>query len=318
MNASPELDVSTTLANAISTTDARWNIIDSMEDGFYLLDRNRRIIYWNEAAKRITGFDVADVLGQRCADAILMHVDHDGCCLCEHNCPLAGTMQDGVPRQADVFLHHKEGHRVPVRVYGAPVRDCTGGIIGAFETFSDQSAALAQAERLRDLEQAAFIDVLTSVANRRFLDVSLESRLAEKTRHDWGFGVVLLDVDHFKRFNDEHGHEVGDHVLQMVARTLARNARPYDVVGRWGGEEFLIIASHSDLQQAYSVAERARVLIGASELNHQGQRLRVTVSAGVAVVRSGEDAVSLLRRADTALYASKNDGRNRVSLAEES
>lgn len=98
-----------------------WDVLDRMEDGVYLIDLDRRIRYWSQGAEQITGFSAEEVVGSSCADDVLCHVDEHGTHLCEEGCPLRAIMQDGQPRGAEVFLHHKAGHRVPVRVFGAAI-----------------------------------------------------------------------------------------------------------------------------------------------------------------------------------------------------
>jgi diguanylate cyclase (GGDEF)-like protein/PAS domain S-box-containing protein len=288
-------------------------LLEEMVDGVYFVDRQRRILYWNRGAERITGFTADEVRGRCCSDGILMHVDDQGRCLCTDICPLAAAMDDGSDRQAHVFLHHRDGHRVPVNVRVSAVRDQYGTILGGVEVFSDDTPRLAYLDRIRQLEQEAFVDELTGLANRRLLTQSLNAQFSEHHRHEGQFGVILLDVDHFKKFNDTHGHAVGDRVLQMVGKTLSHNVRPYDTACRWGGEEFLILVGHAGLDPVRQSAERVRSLIEASRLTTNGRELSVTVSAGGTVVRDGDDAESIVHRADELLYCSKRDGRNRVT-----
>jgi len=290
-------------------------LLDKVADGVYFVDRERRIRFWNHAAERLTGFTSAQVLGSSCADAILVHVDERGALLCRTSCPVVATMEDGEDRTADVFLRHREGHRVPVRVRTAAVRDRHGRIIGVVETFQDNSAQIADLERIRHLEQVASLDPLTGLANRRYLDNIFEARFAEVGRGVSAFGVILADIDWFKPINDTHGHDVGDRVLQMVARTLAHNCRPYDIVGRWGGEEFLVIAAHSAAEEVRDLAERLRALVAQSRLDHQGMSIGVTASFGATVARRDDSASILVQRADELLYRSKEEGRNRVTFS---
>lgn len=292
-----------------------WDMLDRLEDGVYILDQQRRIRYWSAGAERITGYAAAEVLGRSCADNLLQHVDAQGRCLCTHGCPLAAVMTDGQARSADVFLHHKDGHRVPVHIFAAAIRDWQGRIIGAFETFSDATESVAAVERIRALEAEAYLDALTGLPNRRYFENALASRFAELKREGLGFGLILADVDHFKRFNDAHGHKTGDKVLQMVAHTLAAACRTYDLVARWGGEEFVVLAGHGAAKTVESLAGRLRALVEHSMLEHAGAVLRVTISLGATVARDDDDAASIFARADGLLYESKTGGRNRVTFA---
>ena len=209
------------------------DIMENLHDGLYLTDRDRQITYWNPAAEAITGYRAEEVIGHSCADNILMHVDDQGRSLCKGLCPLAKTIQDGKTRQATVFLRHKEGHRVAVSVRVTPLTDGQGEIIGGIELFADASEQQAREDRLRKLEKLALLDSLTQLPNRRYLDAELESALNMYSRGGVAFGLLFMDIDHFKIFNDQHGHHLGDRVLKTTASTLSGAVRPFDTLGRW-------------------------------------------------------------------------------------
>jgi len=290
-------------------------ILEQMNEGVYLVDRRRTIAYWNEGARRISGFSAFETVGSRCFDNLLMHIDDAGASLCQGGCPLAKTMEDGVPREAEVYLHHKSGHRVPVLVRTAPIRDESGEIIGGAEVFGDNTGQSAMRDELVSLRQLALNDPLTEIGNRRYLDMVLAARHNEFKRYGWRFGVLMFDVDHFKSFNDRHGHDIGDRVLKMVSRTLASNVRSFDTVGRWGGEEFLMIIARIEEERLRSIAEKLRRLIEGSGLIVGNDTLRVTASIGGSVSRPNEGIEGLVKRADDLLYRSKAGGRNRSTIA---
>lgn len=289
-------------------------LLDSLYDGVYCVDRDFRIIFWNRGAERLTGYSREEVIGSRCSDNLLRHVDQQGHELCVLGCPLHATLQDGQAREAEVYLHHREGHRVPVSVRCTPIRDVSGEVFAALEIFSDASTLENLRQRLEELEHMAFVDPLTQIANRRFLDLTIDRRLQEMRRFSWPFGVILADVDHFKRFNDTWGHETGDKVLRMVAQTLAVNLRPFDVAGRWGGEEFLAVVANVDKDLLGTIAERSRILVKASFLPGPEGPLAVTVSLGATCAREEDTPETLFRRVDDLLYRSKQNGRDRVTL----
>ncbi len=290
------------------------SILEQLDEGVYFVDTERRITFWNGGAERISGYAADTVVGTKCSDNLLMHVDESGTSLCLEGCPLAATMLDAQCRRAQVFLHHRQGHRVPVEVRATPLKDHHGNIIGGIETFTDNSTKIAAIEHIRELESVAFIDELTGIANRRYTQTTLEARFAESSRYDWDFGVIMADVDHFKNFNDQHGHDVGDKVLQMVARTFSANLRPFDLVGRWGGEEFVLILPNVSEQDLGKIGESMRALIENCSLTVGSKVLKVTISAGAAVVLPDDRPDGLMKRADELLYKSKEAGRNRVSV----
>jgi diguanylate cyclase (GGDEF)-like protein/PAS domain S-box-containing protein len=290
------------------------SLIENISDGLYLVDQNRHIIYWNRVAEKITGFGSDEVMGRRCRDNILIHVDREGNNLCEGSCPIDATMLDGEYRDAEVYLHHKDGHRVPVWIRAAPLRDTDGNIIGGAELFTDLSGGNAITEKLQELERLSFLDNLTQLANRRYVEMELESRISERNRYGAVFGIVFMDIDHFKQVNDTHGHDAGDRVLRTVARTFLNTARPSDLMGRWGGEEFIGILRRVDDTGLRSAVERIRTLIEKSTIRENGMNLRVTVSIGATLARDSDTAGSILKRADDLLYQSKQNGRNRCTI----
>jgi len=187
-------------------------------------------------------------------------------------------------------------------------------IIGSVQVFSDDTQRVQMLDRLREMEQAALIDGLTGLPNRRYFDRAINASMEAYARHDEEFGVLLIDVDHFKQFNDTYGHAVGDKVLQLIARTLMHNCRAYDTPVRWGGEEFVLIADRVTAETLLAAAQRMRMLIAQSALRHEGEEFRTTVSIGCSLVQTGDNVDAVMRRADERLYESKNGGRNRVTM----
>jgi diguanylate cyclase (GGDEF)-like protein/PAS domain S-box-containing protein len=290
-------------------------VIDHLYDGVYYVDRARRIRYWNQGAERLTGYEASAVVGELCYRNLLNHVDTAGKKLCRSGCPLSATMGDGEPREAEVFLRHREGHRVPVRVRTAPVRDREGKVVGAVEIFDDGkelSAARREASELRDL---AMRDALTGLPNRRHFAMSMDSRIAELAGYSRPFGLLIADIDRFKLVNDRHGHAAGDVALRTVARTLLESSRATDDIARFGGEEFALTITDVDGAGLRVIAERFRALVERSRVRAGERDLRITISLGGAMAEVGDTAEAIFERADAALYVAKEAGRNRVRLA---
>jgi len=287
-------------------------LLDHLNDGVYFVDRDRKITFWNRGAQSITGWAPRDVIGRACPEAVLRHVDAEGNELCRNGCPISAALADGKAHMADVFLPHRAGHRVPVRVEVVPVRDAAGAVVGAVEVFTDQTERMEAIRRVEELTEIVFLDPLTGIGNRRYAEVVLEEKMAELTRYGFRFGVLFVDVDRFKEVNDAHGHDTGDAVLKMVAATLARSARSLDFVGRWGGEEFVVLLANVTDFNLPLVADRARRLVEHSELPLADGALKVTVSIGATLVRKGEEIADILKRADGLMYEAKSAGRNRV------
>ena len=167
-----------------------------------------------------------------------------------------------------------------------------------------------QQRELATQTEAARTDELTKITNRRALDEELKKCVQEFQQTGQSFSLMVLDVDHFKKFNDMHGHQAGDEVLKFVAQSLQSQAREGELFARYGGEEFVVLFRGATLAEVRDRAERLRASIHQGSINFEGKDLRVAASAGIAEIGVGEDARMLIRRADEALYISKKAGRN--------
>ena len=293
--------------------DFYFDLLNGISDGLYFVDRERRITFWNRAAERLTGYEAREVVGRKCTDNILAHVDADGLSLCEGMCPLARTLKDGEPREAEVFLHHRKGHRVPVAVRISPLRNSAGKVTGAVEVFNDNSRRVAETDELEQLKKLALVDPVTEIRNRSFLEMSLQAVINEIRRQSWPMGLLFVDIDRFKQVNDAHGHEAGDAVLRAVAQTLARGVRGYDLAGRWGGEEFVMVIRNVTGKNLARLAEKLRALVAHSSVDVAGTKVAVTVSIGATAIAAEDTVAGAVGRAEALMYASKAGGRDRVT-----
>ena len=184
--------------------------------------------------------------------------------------------------------------------------------------FSEQAAmALANLELREKLRLQALRDPLTGLLNRRFIEEWLDQEVARTDQSGRSFGVIMADIDHFKRINDVHGHDAGDQLLKAVAQAIKQSLRPSDLPCRFGGEEFLLMLADVDHSVLAARAELVRQRVAGIEIEHRGGALpRVTLSAGIALYpQHGLTGTAVIRAADTALYAAKNSGRNRILTA---
>ncbi len=192
---------------------------------------------------------------------------------------------------------------VPVRS-----RDESGHLAARFNNMVQQLNELNQA-----LQIAATVDKLTGAANRGRIEEELQAEMERSTRYNTPLALILFDLDHFKQVNDHHGHLAGDMVLKTVAAVVRQVTRTNDILGRWGGEEFLLLAPATNQAQATHLAEKIRQSIACSPIEGMDQ---VTVSCGVAQLLPGDREVDLIKRADDALYRAKRLGRNRVETGQ--
>ena len=175
-------------------------------------------------------------------------------------------------------------------------------------------------QHLETVQREALTDSLTGIPNRKSFDVRLREAARDAMEHDEHLCLLLADIDHFKRFNDQFGHQIGDQVLRLVARTLTDSVKGRDTSARFGGEEFAIILPQTALAEARIVAEHIREglmrrkVVGRGKAQDYGS---ITLSFGLAEYRPGEPLASLVERADTALYRAKREGRNRVAVEQQ-
>jgi diguanylate cyclase (GGDEF)-like protein/PAS domain S-box-containing protein len=291
------------------------SLLNAMTEAVYVVDTDRRISYWNPAAEAITGYRAEDVIGHRCRDGILNHVDDQGRSLCKRACPLLASITQGVHVKARPYLHHRDGHRLPVVVSAAPLRNAAGAIIGAVEVFHDDSPFRSLADQYADAERAAVTDPLTGLGNRRLMESALAHAADDERRHVTRHGLLFADIDHFKLVNDRYGHDAGDLALQAVSATIRSCCRAGDVLARWGGDEFLLLTQASDQASALAHGRRLARLVAAARPRLGDQAVRITMSIGVALMEPGERPEDTVRRADSALRKAKLAGRSRVLFA---
>jgi diguanylate cyclase (GGDEF)-like protein/PAS domain S-box-containing protein len=289
-------------------------ILDNLYDGVYFVDLHRKITYWNRSAESITGYKGPDIIGRHCWDNILMHVDLKGRNICLGPCPLVRSMKEDAMLEQEVYLRHKDGHRIPVLVRASPIKNGKGRIIGAVEIFSDNSPRIDLEHKVEELQQLAMLDQLTGLSNRRYAELTIDTKLDEMRRYDWNFGVLFMDIDNFKKINDTYGHETGDKVLQMVAKTLYNGVRSSDIVSRWGGEEFVALIAHIDKQALCALADKLRILVEQSSFFAGQELVNVTVSIGGTISKKSDTVKELIDRADQFMYKGKLSGRNCVVM----
>lgn len=291
------------------------DILDNIYGGVYYVDQNRKIRYWNKEAEEITGFSKAEVIGKHCYDNILQHVDDQGTNLCHNGCPLHATMEDGKKREVNVYLHHKDGQRIPVTIRTVPLKDEKNEIVGAVELFLKNIKMKSLEEKINELKQENHRDKLTEINNRKYLEKILAEIVERNDIKKDDIAFYFLDVDDFKYINDNYGHLVGDRILAMIANTLKNNLRDADKAFRWGGDEFaLLLFDINNNKKLFKLLERLKLLINESFINHKQEKLSVTMSFGATKLSKKDTIESLTKRADNNMYESKKQGKNQITV----
>lgn len=291
-------------------------IFDNSYEGIYITDRDRKIAYWNPVSEKLSGYKVHEVVGSYCHDNILDHTNQCGMNLCKDGCPLDALLKDGVIREAKVFLKHKNGYRVPINVRGIPFKNNKNEIIGAIEFFNETSERESVLEKIKNLESQAFLDHLTQLPNRRYIENFIKIKFEEYLLNNQSFGIVFMDVDHFKSVNDTYGHKIGDLVLETISKSFLNNLRKNDVIGRWGGEEFVGIFSVNNVKELSIVSEKLRNLVEKTEIPCKDTKFKVTISIGATFINNKNDIMGIIENADNLMYESKRKGRNCITVGQ--
>lgn len=293
--------------------DAYVKVIEHIHDGVYFVDKNRDIVFWNKAAEEITGFTAEEVVGHNCADNILDHVDEDMNHICVLGCPLDATIHDGIMRDEVLYLHHKDGHRIKIHTKILPIYN-GDTIEGAFEIFTDNKHSVNSSMYIKELTKASYNDYLTGIPNRQYMEKQLDSCLRDYKVLGINFAVLFIDIDNFKSFNDNYGHDVGDMALKAVTKSATNLLGKKDFLSRWGGDEFVMSLVEIDKQQLEKTGQRLAKLIDASAMTINGEYVPITASIGATIVKPDDTIDSIIKRADMLMYKSKLSGKNRVTV----
>jgi len=257
------------------------------------------ITYASDAFCKISQYDESELVGR--PHSILRHPDMPSSVYEE----MWGQLKAGKPWKGEIKNLAKDGSAYWVDVNIDPNFDADGNIAGYVAVRQD----ITDKKRIEEL---SVTDALTQLHNRLKLDETLDREIERASRYQHPLSIILFDIDHFKKVNDTHGHQVGDYVLVQIAKIIKSIVRTTDVAGRWGGEEFLVVCTDTTLQGAIELSGRLRTAIEEYPFEVVG---RVTSSFGVAVFKPGMQESTLLAQADKALYRAKDEGRNRVSVA---
>ena len=264
------------------------------------------IVYVKPAFTALTGYNDDEVIGQ---STRLLHGPKTDP---QTVAAVRAAMETQRPIRVELLNYSRDGEEFWIDTHIVPLRDAHGRVTH----FATIGRDLTATKRLQlELRLMASTDPLTGLLNRRRFLEQAESDFQRSQRYQHELAVVMLDIDHFKAINDSHGHFAGDQVLVAMSRATENLLRNTDNLGRWGGEEFVILMPETPLAGAAILAERLRVELARLAVDTTGGALRFTVSAGVAA-RGGCDAgiTDILQRADSALYAAKHDGRNRIQV----
>lgn len=291
------------------------SVLNQVQDAVVWLDKDRKIVYWNKAAELISGIEAGSAVGKSCFEEPALFVDFGGVNVCREKCPVAMTLKDGAVRTLDVYLQHKEGFRMPAALRIIPVFKDGGEIVGAVETFTGTAPKVTIPLALAELEKMGLVDSESGIPSKQYLDMTLNTRLEEFQKYGLSFGMIYVDIDNYGKILEKHGRFNAAKIVRTVARTLHKNIRFFDIVGRWSTEEFLVVLLNIDESRLDIVANKLRLLVGESYITTETGMLNATVSMGASLVLRYDTVESLVKRGEQLMMHSKWLGKNRVSMS---
>jgi diguanylate cyclase (GGDEF)-like protein/PAS domain S-box-containing protein len=289
-------------------------LLHHMSDSCLVLNKDKIFVFWNKAAEELTGFKTDEILGKSCTSEPLLFFDANGLSLCAQNCLAEQAMKDGMPRIVEVYVQHKTGFRIPVNLRIVPVLNSSGQAIGVTEIFTNSTPSVTIPFRVNELEKMQLLDLDTGIPNHLYMEMYLKNKIDEFQKYNLPFGLIYADVDNFNKIQERFGRFNSAKLIRMIARTLHKNIRYFDVVARWDNEEFLIGLLNIDENRLDIVANKLRLLVAESYINVETGLLNATISMGATLVQRFDTVESLVKRAEQLMLHSKWRGRNKVSL----
>jgi PAS domain S-box-containing protein len=273
-------------------------ILQSMEDGVYLIDSEHRVAFWNEAAGHITGHMSHEVLGRKCAGSLLSHSGENGFPLFAGSCPITETLADGKSRSMDAFIRHKEGHQIPVHLRTAPVHNQAGKVIGAVELFHADTDHYGLQQKFKGLEHKGCLDAGTGIANREMTMTRLRHRLEDLQSFGIPLGMIMIGFPERQALQAQYGQEAWHALIRTAAQTLAQIIPPNGFLGRWEDDRFLVLLGNCDMIQLHLIAKRVTGLVSSSEIKWWGDPLRTAVKVTSAMAEPIDTPEKAVERLD--------------------
>lgn len=289
-------------------------VLDGLQTGVYIVDRNRRIRFWNEGAEKITGYLRQDVVGHFLRDHLLTIGNQAKDLDSDSDDPINLAFRDGKPSIMDVSILHKDGYRLPVVLRTLPIRNSRGAVVGAAESFERNRSASEWARRQSTFADLGCLDAMTGVAARSFMETQLREHLTAFAENNAPFGILLVQIDHLDEFRSSRGPGVVSTILRVIAPSIENCVRPTDLVGCWGENQFLAILTGCRESEVALVGERVRKMIGQAEVEWWGDTFSVTSPVGGAGCRPGDEVDLLIARAAASLQESIGKGGNCVTV----
>lgn len=281
------------------------SIINRVDEGLCIINRNKKIIMWNKAAEKLTGYKHDEVVDSKCSDSLVVHLDERGNDICTNSCPLTEVIKDKKTKSATVYLHHKNGHQIPVKVKYRPIINDEGIVTGIVENFSV----------INDNREESLNSKMCQISlyDKDYISAELKQIFKNKSVIK-NCGVIRFDVDNLSYINIQYGEKVGTKILKIISENIFTNSSSTDIYGRWYDDELLGIIHNVDQKTLYKHAEKIRVAVENSFLNVKGEKVSVTLSVGGTIMRKSDYMLTMMERISKLLYNSRESGGNCTNI----
>jgi len=287
-------------------------VLDSLPVAVCAVDREGKVILWNDGAERVTGYLRQDVLGRLCTEAFLEHADTDNNPMEGNALPLVETMRDGKCLTLRASLRKKSGQSVGVHVRTVPLRGDDGRMHGAAELFEEMITKTPTDRRHNKLAVAGCVDQLTGILNHSMILARLQEALSLHKVYPVPFCALCISIDGLAKIRERFGQAAVDATLHVVAQTLESALRPTDYLGRWLEQEFLTILTECNESDVPRVGDRLRKMAQRAHVNWWGDTWGVTISIGATPVQDMDTAGGMVSRAEEGMRKSSDAGGNQI------
>jgi PAS domain S-box-containing protein/diguanylate cyclase (GGDEF)-like protein len=289
-------------------------VLESLSTGVYLVDVERRIVFWNGGAERITGYLGQEVVGRVFRENLLADQEAEQPIASDAARALETVLREGRSVMAEVSLRHKAGHRIPVRMEAVPIRNSHGSIVGAAESFSATITATEGERRQQKLQDYGYIDEATGAPSSAYMESHLRESLLTFGELPIPFSILCIEADGLEKLRAKYGPAAIVTIQRVVTDSLDNALRPTDFLGQWARQQFLMILNDCGAREIVAVADRMRATVRASRRKWWGDEIGLTASFGGTTVRTGDTLNTIVERAEQALGASIKGGGNQTTI----
>jgi len=278
-------------------------ILESLKTGLCVVDRQRRIVFWNGGAEAATGYLRHEVVGHLCNENILRHCNGISCELCGERCALTAVLHDAKPVEATGYLHHKAGHRIFVHLWILPLRDDHGSVIGTAQCFEGRTP---NPDRRTSGVAAGFLDPMTGISNHAMMQSRLREALATFTGMNIPFGVLCIHLHGMDHFRANYGPEAENSILRVAAQTVVNSLRPTDYVGRWANDQFLAVLTGCRTTSLEDIGDRIGRIVASGGIEWWGEELHLAVTVFKTLPQAGESLETLVQRIEQSIHGNSS------------